>query len=128
MSNESPPKNQFACPIFHHETIHGLSHTCNGIIVRSMSDVRRHLTRPIRGRPAHLSFLKLCPTCNEDFVDKKVFEDHHGYEGEICNNPQKQKKGEAAQAQWEALCTLINRVPQTLGINQSEHLNIKTQC
>lgn len=70
-----------------------------------MAEVRRHLTRPLRNKkPPHLTFLKLCPTCNEDFLDSYEFETDHGHEGEKCKTPRKQRKGDIGQReQWNAL-------------------------
>ncbi|KAF1941113.1 hypothetical protein EJ02DRAFT_512633 [Clathrospora elynae] len=78
MTDETIAKMNFGCPKFETESILGLKHTCNGLRVESMSAVRRHMTRPLRGgSPAHLPFLQLCPTCNEDFIDQAVFEEKH---------------------------------------------------
>ncbi|EUC26644.1 hypothetical protein COCCADRAFT_31608 [Bipolaris zeicola 26-R-13] len=69
-----------------------------------MADLRHHLTtRPGRGYRRQLPFLKLCPTCNNDFIDKEVFESRHGYRGELCNNRQPQRRKANAQMQWELL-------------------------
>ena len=80
------------------------AHTSTGVEARSMAEVRRKMVRGSRGRPPHLQFLKLCPTCNEDITDRYVFEDEHGADGELCQNPRKQRKGAAAkQEQWDGL-------------------------
>jgi hypothetical protein len=111
MAEDSKPKHMFGCPIFETETTLGIAHTCNGLTAAHMSAVRRHLTRPLRGgAPAHIPFVQLCSTCNEHFIDEDIFERDHGKMGELCNNPQNQKKGKAAQEQWEVLrIMLINR-------------------
>jgi hypothetical protein len=84
-----------------------------------MADLRRHLTtRPGRGYTRQLTFLELCPTCNDDFIDREVFESQHGYRGEHCNNRQPQRRRANAQVQWELLyrqveATMISQHAQT---------------
>jgi hypothetical protein len=74
-------------------------YSCTGVAANNMSGVRRHLTRP-----PHSRFVKLCPTCNEDFLDSEIFELQHGYDGGLCRYPQAQRKGDAAQLQqWDML-------------------------
>lgn len=69
----------------------------------SMAEVRRHAERA-----HHVSFIRLCPTCNEHFFDKEFFEENHGTEGRRCNNPRKQARGTEAQgAQWQKIYDLI---------------------
>ena len=60
-----------------------------------MAQVRRHLTR----KP-HSMFVKLCPTCNIDILDKDTFELSHD---NMCCTPQKQSKGAEQEIQWYAL-------------------------
>ncbi|KAF2024297.1 hypothetical protein EK21DRAFT_117891 [Setomelanomma holmii] len=96
-------KRTLECPVFVAERSHGRKRSCNNIIAQSMSQVRRHLIRPSKGYPAQLSFLKLCPTCNEDIVDRDEFEKFHGQNGQLCNLVRQQRKGEKAKEQWNAL-------------------------
>jgi hypothetical protein len=95
---------KFPCPIFEDETKKGLPHQCNGRGGNTMSDLRRHLLRPSKGRPAHLAFLERCATCNDDILDKSLFNSSHGPK---CNNPHPIRKGDEAVRQYEALCTMI---------------------
>lgn len=64
-----------------------------------MAEVRRHMTRSHRD----LDFLRLCSTCNDDFLDRNEFESSHGYKGELCINPQEQRRAEGQEEQWTAL-------------------------
>lgn len=104
MAAATPTVRNLECPIFCYETEHGLPHTCNGISVQNMAAVRRHMIRPSRGHPAHLSFLQLCSTCNEDFIDKALFNTSHG---KYCNTPRKRSKGAAVNQQWQSLYELV---------------------
>ncbi|KAJ4373061.1 hypothetical protein N0V83_003352 [Neocucurbitaria cava] len=110
MVDEVKRQRSFNCPYRVAEANLGrTSFSCIGCQEKNMGGIRRHLTRPLRKkRPPHLPFLKLCPTCNEDFLDRVEFEQNHGNEGEACNNPQKQRKGdEGQQEQWDALYAKI---------------------
>ena len=78
-----------------------------------MADVRRHMVRK-----AHVNFLRLCPTCNETFMDKNLFESAHGYGGQYCNINKKQHRGEAADAQWHRLYGMIFDKVHTSGATQ----------
>ncbi|KAF2475487.1 uncharacterized protein BDR25DRAFT_310847 [Lindgomyces ingoldianus] len=98
-------KREFSCPVFKADTVLGRKHSCRGARAEHMSYIRRHLTS---GRAPHVAFLKLCGTCNEDFTDQKEFETNHGYDGEFCNNPQKQRRGESAEEQWYTLYTKLS--------------------
>lgn len=80
------------------------SFTCTGIRAKSNAEIRHHLKRS-----PHLIFIELCPTCNEQFLDKHVFECNHGYRGELCRNPQPQLRGEAKQLlQWRQLRDMLH--------------------
>ena len=85
------------------ESVHNRPRTCNNVKMKTMSEMRRHLTRGSAGYPAQLSFLRLCRTCNEDFTDRAEFEQSHGYRGEFCNNVRSQRRRGDAKVQWEAL-------------------------
>lgn len=100
-----PSKRTFECPVRQAEIDRGaLVFSCRASAFDTMADLRRHIERA-----RHVSFLKLCPTCNEHVIDKTVFEHDHGIKGEKCINPQKQARGaEAMQAQWWQLYELIN--------------------
>lgn len=75
-----------------------------------MAELRRHLKkRPGRGYTIQLAFLELCPTCNEDFLDRDVFETRHGYNGQLCNTRQHQRKGANVKVQWELLYRQVER-------------------
>lgn len=102
-SGETARKRKVECPVFAAERAYTRPRTCNNIDVSTMSAVRRHLTRPSRGYPAQLTFLKLCPTCNEDVIDQTVFEAHHGLNGQLCNTVRRQRKGDKVKEQWDAL-------------------------
>ncbi|KAF1848840.1 uncharacterized protein K460DRAFT_415320 [Cucurbitaria berberidis CBS 394.84] len=104
MSDQNPWQQKFACPIFRAEVENGLPHNCNGKGGNTMSEVRRHLTRPSGGYPAHLSFLKRCTTCNKDVIDKSKFAESHGAK---CHDPQPLKKKDAAYEQYQALYNLL---------------------
>jgi hypothetical protein len=97
------PKNKkslLKCPVFEADKVLGRPHTCSGVVAENMSELRRHLTR---GNRPHVPFLKLCPTCNEDILDRDEFEHAHGSHGELCNNPQRQRRGTSADVQWKIL-------------------------
>ncbi|XP_014562038.1 hypothetical protein COCVIDRAFT_11469 [Bipolaris victoriae FI3] len=95
---------KFDCPVFVAEARHGWPRTCNNVKSANMSELRRHLRkRPGLGYTRQLAFLELCPTCNDDFIDKEEFESRHGYNGELCNNRQSQRRGANAQVQWQLL-------------------------
>ncbi|KAH8692550.1 hypothetical protein GQ44DRAFT_734017 [Phaeosphaeriaceae sp. PMI808] len=103
MDPQGNEKQQFECPMFVARSSHGLPRTCNNFSTKKMSEVRRHLTRSSAGYPPELAFLRLCPTCNEDIIDKAEFEDHHGYRGQLCNNRRSQRRGDGAMIQWDSL-------------------------
>ena len=104
VSGTDPDRRVFDCPVFVAEVRNGWPRTCNNYKSENMAEVRRHLkNRPGRGYERQLSFLELCPTCNNDFIDKEVFESQHGYRGQLCNNRQPQRRGTNAQVQWELL-------------------------
>ena len=89
---------EFSCPVYEAEKISGQPHSCNGLVSRSMADVRRHL---VRSRHPDVTFLRHCPTCNEDIVDQKEYDERHG---QLCQHPQKQRRGQAAIVeQWQEL-------------------------
>lgn len=98
-------RKPFPCPVFQADILLGRRHSCRGTLENNMSEVRRHLRRS-----RHVDFLRLCPTCNEDFTDREEFESKHGNNGEFCNNPLKQRRGVLAEEQWEALYRKINRM------------------
>ncbi|KNG51002.1 hypothetical protein TW65_71831 [Stemphylium lycopersici] len=105
IASNQEEKRKFQCPQRVAELAMGRNvHACTGVEARSMAKVRRHMVRGSRGRPPHLQFLKLCPTCNEDITDQDAFENEHGAHGELCQSPRKQHKGPAAQQeQWDGL-------------------------
>lgn len=112
---------KFDCPVFVAEARNGWPRTCNNVKSTNMADLRRHLTaRAGRGYTRQLAFLELCPTCNNDFIDKDVFESQHGYRGELCNNRQPQRRGANAQVQWELL---YQQVEATMA---SQHAQMRT--
>jgi len=103
MASQDPQERRFDCPIFVAESVHNRPRTCNNIKLKTMSEIRRHLTRPSAGYPPQVPFLRLCRTCNEDFTDRAEFEGSHGYRGELCNNARSQRRRGDAKLQWEAL-------------------------
>ena len=124
MANEDPSDTEksFDCPVFVAESRHGWPRTCNNAKCKNMTVLRRHLTeRPGRGYTAQLPFLELCPTCNEDFLDRDVFETRHGYRGQHCNTRQPQRKGAKAKVQWELL---YRQVEAALAV---QHLSTRKQ-
>ncbi|KAF2682628.1 hypothetical protein K458DRAFT_52813 [Lentithecium fluviatile CBS 122367] len=102
------PKRELKCPVFQADIILNRAHTCNGIGGDSMSKVRQHM---IRSR--HLPFLRLCKTCNTDFVDRHVFEQFHGTKGELCHISIKQQRAKGQEAQWEALYRMVMQMEAT---------------
>ncbi|CAO2650036.1 Nn.00g013280.m01.CDS01 [Neocucurbitaria sp. VM-36] len=110
MVDEIKRQRSFKCPYRVAQTnLRRQTYSCIGCQEKNMGGIRRHLTRTLRNKkPPHLPFLKLCPTCNEDFLDKLEFERYHGNHGEKCTNPRKQRKGdEGQQAQWDALYSKV---------------------
>ncbi|KAF1976857.1 hypothetical protein BU23DRAFT_626400 [Bimuria novae-zelandiae CBS 107.79] len=99
-----PPMPPFPCPVREAErdqkSQHGadLNYSCTGIAVENMAEVRRHVQRAHRPE-----FLKLCPTCNEHSVDEAAYMKEHGKKGEKCENPRKQPRGTATEAEWMKL-------------------------
>jgi len=103
-------KSTFDCPVFVAESRHRWPRTCNNVKSTNMTEVRRHLLeRSGRGYPPQLGFLKLCITCNDDFIDKDVFETRHGYQGELCNSRRRQRRGANTKVQWELLYKQIEK-------------------
>jgi hypothetical protein len=93
-----------------------------------MAQVRRHLTRPANGR-SHLPFVKLCPTCNDDFLDKNEFETRHGDKGLFCDNPRKQRKGAIAQQmQWDALYVKVKALVFAQAGTQGTYSHVTSGC
>lgn len=104
LRGEDTGNRVFDCPVFVAESRHGWRRTCNNVKCTNMAELRRHLTaRAGRGYAPQLAFLELCPTCNDDFIDKDVFESRHGYRGELCNARRPQRRGASARVQWELL-------------------------
>lgn len=98
------PKRLFQCPIYQTDLLHGRTLSCNGVKAENMAAVRRHVKRS-----NHIQFIKLCPACNEDIIDEYEFENLHGNNGEFCNsNQQQQRRGKAAEEQWNALCRKLS--------------------
>lgn len=64
-----------------------------------MTEIRRHLQR----RP-HLMFVELCPSCNENFLDKEIYDQYHGAEGQFCDIMGSQPRGQGQLKQWRLLC------------------------
>ncbi|OCL11202.1 hypothetical protein AOQ84DRAFT_196602 [Glonium stellatum] len=84
-----------ACPYQKHEMEHGLGRTCRGIAVTNPSEMTRHL------QSNHHIFIMLCRQCNTHILEKKDWETQHG-KNPVCT-PQKQARGNARKAQWQAL-------------------------
>ncbi|KAF2732308.1 hypothetical protein EJ04DRAFT_525446 [Polyplosphaeria fusca] len=110
-------KRQYPCPVFKAETEHGLPHKqCNGTAQKNMSGIRKHLERnhlKKEGSP-QIDFVKNCGTCQEDIIDKTVFDQEHG---NLCNKHNKQRRGEAADEKYDALYKKVE--PLVAGIRAS---------
>ncbi|OAL02166.1 hypothetical protein IQ06DRAFT_132142 [Phaeosphaeriaceae sp. SRC1lsM3a] len=106
MAFPDPPalKCRCPCPIFKAEVEKNEPHTCNGGGGNNMSELRTHMTRGNKNRQPHLSFLKLCKTCNHDFIDENVFATGHGVN---CHNPHPQRKGPAADTYYKAFAAMV---------------------
>lgn len=89
----------------------GIRPTCAGVKAKSMADVRRHLSRP-----PHLIFIELCPMCNENFLDKDVFDREHGDNGQFCDIIGSQSRGQRQWQQWRQICEQLKKL-----INVSDH-------
>jgi hypothetical protein len=101
------PKRSFQCPIYQANLINGPPFSCKGLKAENMAAVRRHVKRS--HIPSQVSFIKLCPACNEDIIDKEKFEHEHGKNGEFCDShQQQQRRGKAAEEQWNALSRKLN--------------------
>jgi hypothetical protein len=83
--------------------------------MNNMSQIRQHLRR------ADVSFVDLCPTCNEDFVDRAEFERNHGRKGNLCNNKKPQLRGPKVMLQWEALYRKIEASMLAATQTECEH-------
>jgi hypothetical protein len=104
LAGEDNDSRKFDCPVFVAESRHGWPRTCNNVKSSNMAELRRHLTaRAGRGYAPQLAFLELCPTCNEDFLDRDVFQTRHGYRGEFCNTRRPQRRWPHSRVQWELL-------------------------
>ena len=102
-----PPKRLFQCPIHQANRINGQPLSCKGVKAENMAAVRRHIKRS--HIPGQVSFIKLCPACNEDIIDEGKFEHEHGNNGEFCDShQQQQRRGKAADEQWNALSRKLN--------------------
>jgi len=99
----------YECPFRKAEARLGLLYTCTEVVMDTVSAVRIHLTRNLPGgRPPHLPFLKLCPTCNEDILDDTEFVTRHAKEGLKCENPRPHGRGAVGQQQqYDRLCHRI---------------------
>jgi len=107
-SEPSPqPKRSFQCPIYQANLINGPPFSCKGVKAENMAAVRRHVKRT--HIPSQVSFIQLCLACNEDIIDKGKFEHEHGNNGEFCSShQQQQRRGKAAEEQWNALFRKLN--------------------
>jgi len=120
-------RRPFNCPVRQGEQDRGASEfSCSGLSADTMADVRRHMERA-----KHVEFIRLCSTCNEDLIDKKEFEDKHGYRGEKCTKtPQKQARGtEATGRQYKQLYDLVNSanaVDPAVGRKSSETVPLRS--
>ncbi|KAH7383755.1 hypothetical protein BKA66DRAFT_569958 [Pyrenochaeta sp. MPI-SDFR-AT-0127] len=89
-SSDVSPRHRdgsFACPIYQEEIRLNQSGTCNGLSAQTMSDVRRH-----------------------DSIDQTEFETSHGT---LCSTePQKGRRGRAADKQWTSLYTKLSTGPE----------------
>ena len=104
LAGEENGSRKFDCPVFVAESRHGWPRTCNNVKSPNMAELRRHLTtRAGRGYTPQLPFLELCPTCNEDFLDKDEFQSRHGYRGQFCNTRRPQRRWPHSRVQWELL-------------------------
>ncbi|KAF2030111.1 hypothetical protein EK21DRAFT_89178 [Setomelanomma holmii] len=117
-------QRQLACPLFLHEQLSDMPHSCNGVAAQTMSDVRRHLIRPHRGGKSHLELLKRCPTCKEDMMDHHEFNIAHWERGEFCNHPQKQRRGlDARLVEWVKLYRVLlptaDKVPSPYAVRMN---------
>jgi hypothetical protein len=92
------------CPIFEDERRNNQRHTCNGTHAKNMSELRLHMTRGGGGHQPHLTFLKLCGICKNDFVDKVVFSKWHG---KNCHNHVPQRRGQAVNAYYLAFSAMV---------------------
>jgi hypothetical protein len=102
-----PPKRLFQCPIYQANRINGQPFSCKGVKAENMAAVRRHIKRS--HIPSQVSFIKLCTACNEDIIDEEKFEHEHGNSGEFCDShQQQQRRGKAAEEQWNALFRKLN--------------------
>jgi len=97
----------YECPFRKAQAKLGLLYTCTGVFVDTVSAVRIHLTRNLPGRrPPHLSFLKLCPACNEDILDDADFVTRH--DGLKCKNPRlHRREAIGQQEQYDRLCSKV---------------------
>ncbi|KAH6870129.1 hypothetical protein BKA58DRAFT_171707 [Alternaria rosae] len=102
-------KRSFACAFREAQSKLGLPYTCTAAPVSTVSAGRTHMTRKLpRGQPPHLSFLRLCKTCNEDILDEHEFDTFHGADGLKCDHPKAQRKGDAGQQeQYDILCSKV---------------------
>jgi hypothetical protein len=91
-------KRLLQCPVSQMDISLGNPRDCTGVDGASRAAVRQHLTR------AHDIFAKLCPSCNEDILDRRTFDNHHGLRGELCISNHKQRRGAAAEEQWDDVC------------------------
>ena len=102
------PRRVFSCPIRETETSKRAendiapNYSCTGMAARSMAEVRRHILRAHR-----VKFLRLCPTCNEHFIDEDEFNTKHGHKGQRCGTVKGQARGIPLAKQWEKVKDLV---------------------
>jgi len=102
-------KRSFPCAFREAQSKLGLPYTCTAAPVNTVSACRSHMIRKLaRGQPPHLTFLRLCKTCNEDILDEHEFNTFHGANGLKCEHPKSQRKGDAGQQeQYDILSSKI---------------------
>ena len=123
-------KRSFPCAFREAQSKLGLPYTCTAAPVSTVSAGRTHLTRRLpKGQPAHLPFLRLCKTCNEDILDEHEFHDIHGTDGLKCKNPKTQRKGDAGQQeQYDILCSKVEAYIIAQGKLEGTTTSVAAEC
>ncbi|KAH7093613.1 hypothetical protein FB567DRAFT_544949 [Paraphoma chrysanthemicola] len=91
------------CPCRHARIKLNLPLNCNGLQAKHMSEIRRHIER------SHGYFVRQCPTCKEDILNKRIFDRRHGTQN--CRRVRKGRRGSAARhEQWNMLYDKVEAI------------------
>jgi hypothetical protein len=111
--NGSSAREPLHCPDRAADRELGNDPICTDLSARSMTDVLRHLQRP-----PHAWFVKRCHTCNDIFLDSKVFDQDHGENGQRCDTPKSQPRGDGQLEQWRLLRDQLKEIKKHTNVSK----------